>query len=58
MLSRSHSEEKKLNGRMLQIIMQNNQFLGRQGLALREHDGGEQFYPIDEITNPWSTWYC
>ena len=26
---------------MLQTIMQNIQFLGRQGLALREHDGGE-----------------
>ena len=30
MLSRNHSEKKKLNGRMLQIIMQNIQFLDRQ----------------------------
>ena len=40
-LSHNYSEEKKLNGRMLQTIMQNIQFLGRQGLALRGHDGGE-----------------
>ena len=35
MLSHVHSEEKKLNGRMLIKILQ---FLGRQGLALRGHN--------------------
>ena len=38
MLSHVHSEEKKLNGRMLIKILQNLQFLGRQGLALRGHN--------------------
>ena len=33
MLSCNHSKEKNLNGRMLQIIMQSIQFLGRHGLA-------------------------
>lgn len=41
MHSQNHSEENKLNGRMLQIIMQNSQFLGRQDLALRGYDGRE-----------------
>lgn len=40
-LSHVHQEEKKLNGRMLMLILQNLQFLGRQGLALRGHDPNE-----------------
>ena len=41
MLSHAHSEEKRLNGQMLMIILQNLQFLGRQGIALRGHDQDE-----------------
>ena len=37
MLSRSPSQEKKVNGSMLLIIFQIIQFLGRQGLPLRGH---------------------
>ena len=41
MLSQAHSEQKKLNSRMLLTIMQCLQFLGRQGLALRGHNDDE-----------------
>ena len=41
MLSQVHSEEKQRNGRMLMNIMQNIQFLGRQGIALRGHNESE-----------------
>lgn len=41
MLSKAYSEQKKLNGRMLMIILQNIQHLGRQGLALRGHNDEE-----------------
>ena len=37
MLSHDHSQEKKVNGSMLMIILQIIQFLGRQGLPLRGH---------------------
>ena len=41
MLSQVHSNQKKLNGRMLMIIMQNVRFLSRQGLALTGHGDDE-----------------
>lgn len=41
MLDDAHREEKKLNGRMLMNILQNIQFFGRQGLALRGHEQNE-----------------
>jgi len=41
MLSHVHGEQKQLNSRMLMTIMQNVQFLGRQGLALRGHNDDE-----------------
>lgn len=41
MVSRAHTEQKELNGRMLISILQNVQFLGRQGLALRGHEDNE-----------------
>ena len=37
MLSKKHLKEKKLFGRMLMNIMQNLQFLARQGIPLRGH---------------------
>ena len=44
MLSQVHSNQKKLNGRMLMTIIQNVQFLSRQGLALRGHDDDESSF--------------
>ena len=41
MLSQARCEQKKLNGRMLMTILQNVQYLGRQGLALRGHNDEE-----------------
>lgn len=41
MLSKKHLEEKKLFGRMLMNIMQNLQFLARQGIPLRGHIDAE-----------------
>ena len=41
MLSQVHSEEKQRNGRMLKNVMQNIQFLGRQGIVLRGHHEAE-----------------
>lgn len=41
MLSQAHSQQKKLNGHMLMTVMQNIQFFGRQGLALRGHNDEE-----------------
>ena len=41
MLSQAHSEQKKQNSQMLLTIMQNVQFLCRQGLALRGHNDDE-----------------
>ena len=46
MLSQVHSEEKQRNGRMLMNIMQNVQFLGRQGIALRGHNESQSRYAI------------
>lgn len=41
MLSQGLSQQKKLNSRMLLVIVQTLQFLTRQALALRGHDDGE-----------------
>ena len=41
MLSQVHSNQKKLNGRMLMTIMQNVRFLSRQGPALGGHGDDE-----------------
>ena len=41
MLSKQHSKEKKLNGRMLLVIIQTLQFIGRQGIACRGHQDEE-----------------
>ena len=41
MLSKKHLEENKLFGRMLMNIMQNLQFLARQGIPLRGHTDAE-----------------
>ena len=38
MLSRAHNEQKKLNGQMSMCILQDVQFLGRQGMPLRASD--------------------
>ena len=46
MLSQVHSEEKQRNGRMLMNIMQNVQFLGRQGIALRGYNESQSRYAI------------
>ncbi len=50
MLSLARSEQKKLNGRMLMTVMQNVQFLGRQGLSFRGHtDGESNFIQLMEL---------
>ncbi len=41
MLSHAHSEQKKLNGEMLMCILQDVQFLGRQGIPLRGHKASD-----------------
>jgi len=41
MLSSNLEEQKALNKKMLMAILQNIQFLGRQGLALRGHNEKE-----------------
>ena len=41
MLSRAHNEQKKLNGQMLMCILQDVQFLGRQGIPLRGHKASD-----------------
>jgi len=41
MLLQVHSNQKKINGHMLLTILQNMQFLSRQGLALRGHNDDE-----------------
>ena len=41
MLSKKHSTEKALNGRILLVILQTLQFLGRQGLPCRGHEADE-----------------
>lgn len=41
MLDEAHKAEKKLNGRMLMNVIQNIQFLGRQGIALQGHEENE-----------------
>ncbi len=38
MLHEANLEKKEANGRILMSIIQNTQFLGRQGLAFRGHD--------------------
>ena len=47
LLSKKHHDDKQLNGRMLMNIIQDLQYLGRQGIPIRGHiDAGSNFIQL------------
>ena len=55
-LSSARAQNKAENRRVLQKILQNVKFLGRQGIAFCEHDDAEnnfmQLFKLQEMDNP------